>query len=167
MAQTTAAALDRLQALLINPDTGINAQMSAIEARDGVIMQRIPNAQVVTMNLSAEIADDNLDFEYPAIFLWGEEAQNDNREKFAWFSGTIELSLELRLTAELPEALEASVHRYIEAILDVLQNSQGEWTPGLIFSGQYTVRYSPARLGGDNFLQTARLSVNLEQYVSF
>ena len=141
--------------------------MSAIEARDGVIMQRIPNAQVVTMNLSAEIADDNLDFEYPAIFLWGEEAQNDNRERFAWFSGTIELSLELRLTAELPEALEPSVHRYIEAILDVLQNSQGEWTPGLIFSGQYTVRYSPARLGGDNFLQTARLSVNLEQYVSF
>ena len=167
MAQTTAAALDRLQALLINPDTGINAQMSAIEARDGVIMQRIPNAQVVTMNLSAEIADDNLDFEYPAIFLWGEEAQNDNREKFAWFSGTIDLSLELRLTAALPEALEASMHRYIEAILDVLQNSQGEWTPGLIFSGQYTVRYSPARLGGDNFLQTARLSVNLEQYVSF
>ena len=167
MAQTTAAALDRLQALLINPDAGVNAQMSAIEARDGVIMERIPNAQVVAMNLSAEIADDNLDFEYPAIFLWGEEAQNDNREKFAWFSGTIDLSLELRLTAALPEALEASMHSYIEAILDVLQNSQGEWTPGLIFSGQYTVRYSPARLGGDNFLQTARLSVNLEQYVSF
>ena len=167
MAQTTAAALNRLQALLVNPDSGVNVRMAAIEARDGVIMQRIPNAQVVAMNLSAEIADDNLDFEYPAIFLWGEEAQNDNREKFAWFSGTIELSVDLRITAELPNALEASLHRYVEAIVDVLQDSQGEWTPGLIFSGQYTVRYSPARLGGDNFLQTARLALSLEQYVSF
>jgi hypothetical protein len=167
MAQTTAAALNRLRALLVNPDSGVNAQMSAIEARDGVIMQRIPDSQVVTMNLSAEIADDNLDFEYPAIFLWGEEAQNDNREKFAWFSGTIELSLDLRITAELPNLLEESVHRYVESILDVLQSSQGEWTPGLIFSGQYTVRYSPARLGGDNFLQTAKIAVSLEQFVSF
>ena len=167
MAQTTAAALDRLQALLVHPDSGVNVQMAAIEARDCVIMQRIPDAQVVTMNLSAEIADDNLDFEYPAVFLWGEEAQNDNREKFAWFSGTIELGVDLRITAELPEALEASLHRYVEAILDVLQASQGEWMPGLIFSGQYTVRCSPARLGGDNFLQTARLSLSIEQYVSF
>jgi hypothetical protein len=167
MAQTTAAALNCLQALLINPDSGVNAQMAAIEARDGVILQRISDTQVVTMNLSAEIADDNLDFEYPAIFLWGEEAQNDNREKFAWFSGTIELAVDLRITAELPDGLEASLHRYVEAILDVLQNSQGEWMPGLMFSGQYTARYSPARLGGDNFLQTARISVTLEQYVAF
>jgi hypothetical protein len=167
MAQTTAAALDRLLALLVNPDAGVNAQMSTIEARDGVIMQRIPDAQVVTMNLSAEVADDNLDFEYPAIFLWGEEAQNDNREKFAWFSGTIELAVDLRITADGPENLESSLHRYVEAILNVLQASQGEWTPGLVFSGQYTVRYSPARLGGDNFLQTARLAVSLEQYVAF
>ncbi len=167
MAQTTAAALNRLQALLINPDSGVNVQMAAIEARDGVIMTRIPNSQVVTMNLSAELADENLDYEYPAIFLWGEESQNDNREKFAWFSGTIELGLELRISAELPDNLESSLHRYVEAILDVLQASQGEWTPGMIFSGQYAVQYGPARLGGDNFLQTAKLYLSLEQFVSF
>jgi hypothetical protein len=167
MAQTTASALNRLQALLVNPDSGVNTRISAIEARDGVIMQRIPAEQVVTMNLSAEIADDDLDFEYPAIFLWGEEAENDNREKFAWFSGTIDLALDLRITAARPDTLEASLHRYVEAILDVLQGSQGEWAAGLIYSGRYVAKYSPARLGGDNFLQTARLSLSLEQFVSF
>jgi len=167
MARTTALALDQLQALLGNPGTGVNARMPAIEARDGVIMARIPRGQVAQMNLAADIADQNLDADYPAIFLFADEAQNENRERFAWFSGVISLGIDLRLTAARPDALESSIHRYTEAILDVLQDSAGEWSAGLMYDGRYTVRYSPGALGGENFLQTARIELQIEQHVSF
>lgn len=166
MARTTAEALDRLQALLLNPDTGVNMRMSAIEARDGVIMTRIPTDQIVEMNLSAAFVDENLDSDYPAIYLFGDEAVNENQERFAWFSGSISLGLEVRISADRPDSMESSLHRYVEAVLDVLQDSQGEWSAGLIYSGRYSIRYSPITLGGDNFLQIAQLSLVLEQFVT-
>src|ERR1022692_546625 len=110
MAQTTALALAQLQALLVNPNSGVNTRMPAIEARDGVIMERIPNEQVFLLNLPAEVADENLDTEYPAILLFAEDAVNDNREKFAWFSGTITLGIDVRISADRPDGLEAGIH---------------------------------------------------------
>jgi len=167
MARTTAEALDRLQDLLVHPDFGVNAQMSAIEARDGVIMQRFTQDQIVEMNLPADVADANLDSDYPLIYLFADQADNLNRERFAWFSGTIMLGIDVRISADLPDGLEPSIHRYTEAVIDVLQNSEGEWSDGLMYSGLYSVRYNPSVLGGDNFLQVARISLTLEQHVSF
>jgi len=166
MARTTAEALDRLQDLLAHPDTGVNMRMAAIESRDGVIMARIPAAQILEMDLPADIADENLDFDYPLILLFAEQAENENVERFAWFSGSIAISVEIRLTADKPDTLEPSIHRYAEAVLDVLQDSAGEWSAGLMYNGRYSVRYLPSTLGGDNFLQSARISLTLEQYVN-
>src|SRR5260370_32142200 len=142
MARTTAEALDRLQDLLVHPDFGVNMRMSAIEARDGVIMPRVPNQQVVKMNLPADVADSNLDSDYPAIFLFADEAHNDNRERFAWFSGTITLAIDVRLTAARPDALESSIHPYAEAANYVLHDSAREWSAGLFDYGRSKVRYS-------------------------
>ena len=167
MARTTAEALDRLQDLLVHPDFGVNTRMAAIEARDGVIIQRIAPEQVALMNLPADVADANLDCEYPVIYLFADEAHNENRERFAWFSGTIALGIDVRISADRPDALEASIHRYTEAVIDVLQDSEGEWSAGLMYGGRYTVRYNPSVLGGDNFLQSARISLTLEQHVAF
>lgn len=167
MARTTAEALDRLHDLLVHPDFGVNAQMSTIEARDGVIMQRFTQDQIARMNLTANVADANLDSEYPLIYVFAEEAVNENRERFAWFSGTLALGIDVRLSADRPDALESSIHRYTEAAIEVLQNSEGEWSDGLMYDGRYSVRYAPTILGGDNFLQSARISLTLEQHVSF
>ncbi len=167
MPRTTAEALDRLRDLLIHPDSGINARMAAIEARDGVIMQRVRPEQIALMNLPAEIADANLDADYPEIYLFADEAHNENRERFAWFSGTISLGIDVRISAARPESLESGIHRTVEAVIDVLQDSEGMWSDGIIYGGRYSIRYFPSVLGGDNFLQDARISVTLEQHVSY
>lgn len=166
MARTTAEALDRLRDLLIHPDMGVNAQIAAIEARDGVILARLAADQFVFMNLPADLADQSLDASYPAIYLFVEEAQNVNREKFAYFSGSLVLGIDVRLTAENPENLESMLHQYVEAVLNVLQISSGEWSKGLSYSGRFAVRFSVTRMGGDNFIQSARLSLSLDQYIS-
>ena len=166
MARTTAAALDRLRNLLTHPDTGVNAQLAGIEARDGVILVRLAGDQFVFMNLPPDLADQSMDVSYPAVYLFAEEAQNVNREKFAYFSGSLLLGIDVRLTAENPANLESMLHEYVEAVLNVLQASRGDWSEGLSYSGRFGVRYSVTRMGGDNFIQSARLSLPLDQYVS-
>ncbi len=166
MARTTAEALDRMRDLLIHPEAGVNAQIAGIEARDSVILPRVAEDQFVLMNLPPDLADQSLDVTYPALYLFVEEAQNTNSEKFAYFSGSLLLGIDVRVTAEDPEELESALHRYVEAVLNVLQVSRGEWSAGLSFSGRYAVRFSVTRMGGDNFIQSARLSLPLDQYVS-
>ena len=166
MARTTAAALDYLQALLADPASGMNAQLGSIEARDGVTLARIADDRFALLNMPSELADQTDEAGYPAVLLSAEQAENLNREKFAYFSGPLRLGAEVRVSAERPDSLEADVHRYVEAVVNVLQASPGEWSAGLVYSGRYAVSFSPARLGGDNFLQSARLSIALEQYVA-
>src|SRR5438105_3370704 len=146
MPRTTAEALDRLRDLLVHPDFSVNTRMASIEARDGVIMQRVTPEQIALMNLPAEVADANLDADYPAIYLFADEAHNENRERFAWFSGTISLGIDVRISADRPDALESSIHRTVEAVVDVLQDSEGEWSEGLMYGGRYSIRYSPSVL---------------------
>jgi hypothetical protein len=165
MARTTAQALDSLRALLVHPESGVNAQMAAIEARDGVIVARVPDEQVLLLNLPPDLADENLEINYPAVLLFAEEAENLNRQRFAYFSGTLRLGVDVRLSADSPETLEANLHRYVEAITNVLAASRGEWSPGLVYAGRFTARFAPARLGGVNFLQSARLAILLDMTV--
>ena len=166
MARTIAEALDHLRVLLTDPTSGMNAQLGSIEGRDGVILDRIAADRFALLNMPSDLADQTEEAGYPAISLFAEQAENLNREKFAYFSGPLRLGAEVRVSAERPASLEADVHRYVEALVNVLQASPGEWSAGLVFSGRYTVNFSPARLGGNNFLQSAHLSIALEQHVA-
>ena len=166
MARTIAAALDHLRALLADPTSGMNAQLGSIEARDGVTLDRIAANRFALLNMHSELVDQTDEAGYPAVLLSAEQAENLNREKFAYFSGPLRLGAEVRVSAERPDSLEAHVHRYVEAMVNVLQASSGDWPDGLVYSGRYAVIFSPARMGGDNFLQSARLSIALEQHVA-
>ncbi len=166
MARTTAEALDHLRALLTDAATGMNAQLGGIESRDGVILERLSDQHFALRNMPADLADQTREAGYPSVFLFAEQAENLNREKFAFFSGPLLLGAEMRITADRSDRLEADLHRYVEALLNVLQASRGEWTDGLVYSGRYAVTFAPSRLGGENFLQSARVSIPLEQYVN-
>lgn len=166
MARTTAEALDHLRSLLLDPANGVNAQLAIIEARDGVILDRVAEEDIALINMASDLADQTHQSGYPAVFLFAEQAENLNREKFAYFSGPLRLGAEVRLTAERPDRLEPDIHRFVEAVVNVLQASRGGWPAGLVYSGRYAANFSAARLGGENFLESARLSIALEQYVA-
>lgn len=163
--QLTAQAIEYLRALLTHPENGINAQLALIEARDGVFLPRVAGEQVLLANLAPDLADEELELDYPLVFLFAEEAENRNLATFAWFSGPVRVGAQVRLSAERVSTLEADLHRYVEAVVNVLQASRGEWASGFVYGGRFSVRFTAAARGGDNFLQSAQVSVPLDVHM--
>ncbi len=166
MARTIAAALDRFLELLRDARTGFRAQLESIAARDRVSLRPVAGSSLLLLNASPELVDQSCDVEYPQLLVYGEQMENLHREKFAYFSGTLRLAAELRVSSETNERLEADLHRYVEALLNVLDQATAEWESGLVYTGRYAVSWAPMRLGGHNFLQTARVSFVLDQFVA-
>lgn len=161
----TAEALDYLRALLLHPESGINAHLAVIRDRDGVELPPLDAGQVVLLHLPSDLADEQLEFDYPMVCLYAEKSENLNRVAFATFSGSVGLGAEVRVSADRPDGLEPDLHRYVEAVLAVLQAARGEWAPGFIYGGRFAVAFTAAGRGGDNFLQTAAISVPLEAHL--
>lgn len=166
MARTAAAALERFLELLRDPTTGFQAQLQSIATRDGVALRPVAARSLFVLNAPADLVDQSRDAEYPELFVFVEQMENRRREKFGYFSGTLRLAADVRISAEIPDRLEIDLHRYTEALLSVLHSSPGEWLSGLLYTGRYTVSFSPARLGGNNFVQSAKVSFELEQFIA-
>lgn len=165
MARTAAAALDRFLELLRAPDNGIQAQLAGIASRDGVALRQVPERSLLLINAPPEVMDQSRDSAYPELCVFAEEAENNGKQKFASFAGTLRLSADVRISSESTEGMESNLHRYVEAVTNVLDAHFGEWEPGLVNPGRYTVKYSPIKVGGNNFLQTARVSFELDLFV--
>lgn len=165
MAKTAALALERFVELLREPATGFQAQLNSIAARDGVPLKPLPQRSLFVMNAAPELVDQSRDADYPELFLYAETLENAGREKFAYFSGPVRLGAEIRISSEVPDRLESDLHRHVEAVLNVLHSAPQEWRPGMVFTGRYMVTCAPARLGGNNFLQTAKVSFDIDLFI--
>lgn len=166
MARTTAAALDRFLELLRDPAKGFQSQLQSIASRDGVLLKPIARGSLFLLNAPPELVDQSGDSAYPQVFVFAEQAENQPKERFAYFSGPLRLAADIRISAETLDRMEADLHRYVEALLNVLRESPAEWNSGLVYSGRYSVTCLPVRLGGNNFLQTAKVSFTLYQFVA-
>jgi len=165
MARTIAAALDRTLEKLRDAANGLQAQLAQIAARDRVTLGPVSARSLALLNAPADMLDQALDIAYPQVLVFGESAESQHKEKFATFSGTLRLGIEIRISSEVLVRIEADLHRYVEAVVSALGSGTPEWASGLVYSGRYTVTYSPVRLAGHNFLQSARIGFSLEQYV--
>jgi hypothetical protein len=165
MSRTIAAALDRAIEKLRNNEDGIGAQLAAIAGRDHVALSPVTGRSLALLNAPADLLDQAIDLTYPQVFIFGEQMENQHKEKFASFSGTLQLGIDVRISADVVDRIEADLHRYVEAVLNALGAAHSEWASGLMYGGYYSVSYSPLRLAGHNFLQSARISFALEQYV--
>jgi hypothetical protein len=110
------------------------------------------------------LADENVPVLYPAVYLYSERMDNRLIEKFRKFSGSIVVMAELRVSGERFADLEGQLARYVEAVGAVLGRNQGAWTENLAFDGAYEVRFEPIRLGGKNFIQSARVEIELQAH---
>lgn len=165
MAKTAALAIERFIELVRDPSAGFQAQLSSIAARDRVSLKALARRSLFVMNAAPELVDQSRDADYPELFVYAERLENEAREKFASFSGTVRSAAEIRISSEVPDRLEADLHRYLEAIVNVLQQAPQGWEPGMVFTGRYTVTCSPARLGGENFIQTAKINFDLDLFI--
>lgn len=160
MANLCLAALEYLRGAVLAPD-GINPAISAIAARDNVALGALQESQVLVQNIPADLADENEAVVYPNISIYSKTLDNVLLEKFAKYSGPMTLAMEVRVSAERYLLLERELARYVEAATEVLGARRGQWTPNLAYNGGYKVEFKEVRLGGKNFIQSARIEAGL------
>lgn len=160
MANLCLAALEHLRAAVLSPQ-GINAALAAIEARDNVQLGAFQEQQVLLQHIASDLADANEAVVYPNLGIYSKKLDNALFEKFAKFSGPVGIVLEIRVSGERHLALERDLARYVEAATEVLGELRGQWTENLAYNGGYKVEFDAARLGGRNFIQSARIEIGL------
>lgn len=160
MANLCLAALERLRLHLVAPD-GLNARLHALAVRDMVREPEIREGHVVIRRIPPNLADLGANSRYPAVYLWCEKLENRLERKFTSFSGRVTLAAEARVSSETIEGLGNSAARMAEALADVLAAHHGSWTEELAFDGRYDAVFGPVERGGLNYLQTARLEIEL------
>jgi hypothetical protein len=104
--------------------------------------------------------------QYPAFSVYCEKIVNDQREKFRSFSGTVGLAIEVRHSQDQLEGIGDALEQYIDAVTQTLTASRGDWGGGMFFAGNYQVSYGPAKRGGKNFIQTAKVTFEVGASVS-
>lgn len=117
---------------------------------------------VLVHNIAPDLADQNRGTVYPAVYLYALRMENLPRRKFAGFSGPVRLVADLRSSGERYDGLERDLTGYVEQVTAALTASKGSWGDGLIYSGAFTVKFEPVKLGGRNFIQSAKIELEIE-----
>ena len=58
------------------------------------------------------------------------------------------------------------IHFYVEAVTNILQTNIGDWGDGMFYPGAYEIQLTPPKTGGLGFVQSAKLTFNLNASVS-
>ena len=161
MAQIGTIAVKKAAGLLRAP-AGLQAGLAAIAQANRVELPLIELGQIISQNVPAEVIEKSAGTKYPAFHIYCEKLQNTLREKFRQFSGTATLSVDVRVTHDRLEGLDQRLQWYVDALTDVLDTNRGDWDNGLFCTGGYTVTFQPVKHGGKNFLQTAKVSFDVQ-----
>jgi hypothetical protein len=160
MAQVTKAATSRLAAMLSAP-AGLAASLAAIEERENAGLAAARPQQVRVQSIAAELAEKTAGVQYPAFYVSCEKLTNRLREKFRTFSGEARLAVDVRVSHDRLENLGQTLELHVEAVTDVLDSHRGDWGGGIFYGGGYEVAYTAARHGGKNFVQTAKVTFDV------
>ena len=95
------------------------------------------------------------------MFLYCDSIENRLERKFTDFSGRVFLVADVRVSGEEIAEIDGDAARIVEAVTGVLADHIGKWTDNLAFDGKFEVTFSPVRLGGVNYLQTAEIRIEL------
>jgi hypothetical protein len=146
---------------LLTSDIGLDYQLM-VGMEDNGLSFRSETHSIVIQNVPPDIAERTQTVRYPAIYLYCDKLTNSLVEKFANFSGKCRLVIEVRCSQDRIEGIERTLERYVDAVCRILSESRGTWQDGGFYTGGYEVAYAPLKHGGKNFLQTAKISFDVE-----
>ena len=161
MASISIDAADTLLSLL-RSGQGIPAAMAEIQVRENRSVPELAGAQMLSGHLDKDVAEQGRGVPYPALFVYCDRVVNSQREKFRRFSGRARLNIEIRVSGTRCEGLERELETYVDAVTEVLHRSQGDWGQGASYSGAYEVHVEAVKRGGKNFLQTAKVVLEVD-----
>jgi len=161
MGQIGATATQKAAAIL-SASNGLPAVVAGLAADTSGSQFQFQTLHVLTQNVAPEVSDRALGLSYPAVYIYCGTLSNSLQEKFRTFSGQAEMIAEVRITQDRLDGLETLSQMMADAVTQVLDASRGDWGDEYFFAGGYEVQYGPAKAGGKNFLQTAKIKFNLE-----
>ncbi len=160
MSQIGTRARDKAAALLVNNGAlqdSVNDVAGQLQWPAPVIGDR----QIGAHNIAADLAEKTVGARYPAVTVYCEKLTNSLREKFRTFSGTARVAMEARVSSDRLDTVDGDLALLVDAITGVLDANRGDWGEGFFYTGGYEVAFAPAKHGGRNFLQTAKVTFEL------
>ncbi len=147
---------------VLNGDGGVAAAVESLALQQSMNLPAIAAQQIIAQNVGADLAEQSTFSKYPLIYVYCAKVVNKLKEKFRAFSGNAQMVVEARLSQDRLENLETNLQAYVDAITQVLDDSRGDWGDGVFFAGEYEIAFGGVKHGGRNFLQTAKISFDLE-----
>jgi hypothetical protein len=145
----------------ITGPNGVNAGLGALTLAEREFAGLVEPSQVRAQNVAAEMAERALGMKYPAVNVYCEKIVNDLREKFHRFSGRVQMTIELRQSQDRLEGIQNRLELYVDATMQMLNGSRGDWGDGMFFGGGYEVAFGPVKQGGKNFMQMAKVTFEI------
>jgi hypothetical protein len=143
----------------------LSQAVSSNAAMADVVLAPLNTSQITASFAGPDMGDLDLQLTYPRVCIYSTQVANNQREKFRTFSGVVAVVADVWSSASLEQQTELALHFYVEGISALLRSSIGDWGDGCRYSGIYDVRMQTPKTGGEGFVQSARVTCNLE--VSF
>jgi hypothetical protein len=145
----------------ITGPSGVNASLGALTLGEREFAGLVEASQVRAQNVTADMAERVIGVKYPAVNVYCEKIVNDLREKFSSFSGHVQMAIELRQSQDRLEGIQDRLELYVDAAMQMLNDSRGDWGDGMFYGGGYEVSFLPVKQGGKNFIQVAKVTFDI------
>ena len=146
---------------LITGVGGLNSSLAALTQADQALAGPLDMAQVRAQNVAAELAERSSMVKYPVVHVYCEKVTNRLTEKFRTFSGTAQMTIEIRHSQDRLEGLQDSLQLYTDAATQVLAANRGDWGDGMFYGGGYEASFGAVKQGGKNFIQVAKVTFEI------
>jgi hypothetical protein len=161
MAGITNAVTGVVVAKLRATEDGVNARITAIEGVDRD-MSALGIRSISALNVGVELSEKSGHVHYPLVLVYCDKMANSLKEKFRRFSGRAHVVVEVRHSEDRLDQMDAGTQVYVDAVCALLDDSRGDWGNGAFYAGGYEVSYEPVVRGGKNFLQRAKVAIEVE-----
>ena len=161
MANVASQASQHLVEILAAPE-GLQESIAAVSIAEECALPEIQSKYILSHNIAFDATEKALELRYPCVHVYCERIVNLLREKFRRFSGKIEMAIEVRVSHDRLDGIERKAQQYVDATTQVLDRNRGDWGDGLFYTGGYEVAFSPVTHGGKNFIQTAKVTLEVQ-----
>jgi len=144
---------------VLSAPTGLNTNIAALAQAENVSLAPISDQHVFTDNVTIDLAEKAGEAKYTAIYVYCDKITNSLKEKFRSFSGSIQLTVEIRTSQDRLEGIDRKSQLYTDAVAQVLNENRGDWGQGLFYSGGYEVAFGAVKHGGRNFVKSNKITL--------
>jgi len=142
--------------------TGLPYTVTAVARRENRTLSEIPPERVYCRFAPAEVVEKTSSDKYPTVQVGCERLINNFKAKFCRFSGAARLFIEIRVFNTRLQLLGEDLELYVDAVIEVLDGSRGDWGGGMQYGGSYEVAVAPVKQSAGGYLQSARVVVDLD-----